>query len=286
VGEQLVDVGGGAELCVKTFGRDVDPPLLLVAGAAQSMVWWEAELCRRLADGGRRVIRYDHRDTGRSTASPAGRPTYSALDLAEDPRRLLHALGLPAAHVVGLSLGGGVAQVLAARHAEAVQTLTLLACTPAVPVDGPPLPGPAPRVAAALRDPDPEPDWTDRAAVLTYRVAVERPYAGSLGFDEARVRRLAALEVDRSTDMAASLTNHFLLDDDPWPAGATLADVAARTLVLHGTTDPLFPLEHGRALARALPQATLVELPGAGHEQPPPPLWDLTVTTLLAHTAG
>jgi pimeloyl-ACP methyl ester carboxylesterase len=285
VGERLLDVGEGVQLCAETFGSAADPTLLLVAGGAQSMVWWEVELCRRLAEGGRHVVRYDHRDTGRSTASPAGQPSYSGRDLADDPRRLLQALGVGAAHVVGLSLGGGLAQVLAVRHPAVVRTLTLVASSPATPVDDPPLPGPAPQVAATFRDPEPEPDWSDREAVLALRVAVERPYAGGLGFDEARVRRLAALEVDRTTDMAASLTNHFLLDD-AWPAGATLADLTAPTLVLHGTTDPLFPLEHGRALARLLPRATLVELPGAGHEQPPPPLWDLTVAALLRHTAG
>jgi pimeloyl-ACP methyl ester carboxylesterase len=285
VSEGLLDVGNGVELGVQTFGRAADPTVLLIAGGAQSMVWWEADFCRRLAEGGRHVVRYDHRDTGRSSSSPAGHPTYSAAELAGDPSRILRALGVPVAHVVGLSMGGGLAQVLAVRHPDLVQTLTLVSTSPAGPYDGPPLPGPAPRVLAALRDPDPEPDWAQRDAVLAYRVAVERPYAGSLGFDEARVRRLATLEVERTKDMAAAMTNHFLLGD-AWPAGATLADLTAPTLVLHGTTDPLFPVEHGRALARLLPTATLVELPGAGHGQPPPPLWDLAISAILAHSAG
>ena len=286
MGEELLDLGRGVELCVETFGRTGDPTVLLVAGAAQSMVWWETDFCRGLAAGGRRVVRYDQRDTGRSTTSPAGRPGYTVDDLVEDPRRILRALGVGAAHLVGLSMGGGLAQVLAVRHPALVTTLTLVASSPAGPHDGPPLPGPAPATAAAFRDPAPEPDWDDRDAVLAHRVDVERPCAGALGFDEDRVRRLAGLEIDRTTDLAASLTNHFLLDGDPWPAGATLADITAPTLVLHGTTDPVFPLEHGRALARLLPHATLLELPGAGHEQPPPQLWDLVTTALLDHTAG
>lgn len=282
--DRLLDLRDGLELCVEEFGRATDPTLLLIAGGAQSMVWWETDFCRRLADGGRHVVRYDHRDTGRSSSSPAGHPTYAAEEFAADPRRILQALGVPAAHVVGLSMGGGLAQVLAVRHPDVVQTLTLVATSPAGPYHGPRLPGPAARVLAAFRDPDPEPDWDDRDAVLAYRVAVERPYAGGLGFDEGRVRRLATLEVERTTDMAASMTNHFLLDDD-WPAGATAADISAPALVLHGTTDPLFPIEHGRALARLLPRANLVELPGAGHAQPPPPLWDLATSAILAHTA-
>ncbi|GAA1831414.1 alpha/beta fold hydrolase [Microlunatus capsulatus] len=285
-GERLLDLGDGVELCVETFGQPDDPTVLLVGGAAQSMVWWETAFCRRLAAGGRHVVRYDHRETGRSTTSPAGRPRGTAADLAEDPATILRALDAGAAHVVGLSLGGGLAQVLAVRHPSLVATLTLVATTAAGPGDGTPLPGPSAAVVEAAEHPPPDPDWSDRDAVLAHRVDVERPCAGALGFDEARVRRLAGLELDRTADPAASLANHFLLADDPWPDGATLADVGARTLVLHGTTDPVFPLEHGRALARRLPRAALVELPGAGHEQPPPPLWDLAVTALLRHTGG
>ena len=97
--------------------------------------------------------------------------------------------------------------------------------------------------------------------------------------------RLAALEVNRTTDLFASLTNHFLLDD-AWPAGVGIDDIAAPTLVIHGTSDPLFPLGHGQALARLIPGAELLELDGVGHEQPPPPRWDIVIPALLAHTAS
>jgi len=164
--------------------------------------------------------------------------------------------------------------------------LTLVSTSPAGPGEGPPLPGPEPHVARTFTSPAPEPDWHDRDAVLADRVEAERPYAGSLGFDEPRVRRSAALEIDRTTDMAASMTNHFVLDDDAWPAGARLHDVRVPTLVLHGTNDPLFPLEHGQALARLIPAAQLVELAGVGHQQPPPERWDVALHALLEHTAG
>lgn len=279
--EQVLVVDG-VELCVEAFGSPDEPAVLLVAGGAQSMVWWEDDFCRLLADGGRYVVRYDHRDTGRSTSSPAGRPSYSATEFGTDPLRILDALHVPSAHLVGLSMGGGIAQVLAVTRPERVRTLTLLSTT-AGPSHGEALPGPAPRVAATFTTPDPEPDWSDRDAVVQYRVEAERPYAGTLGFDEARVRRLAAREVDRTRDMAASMTNHFLLDDDVPPIDP--ARIAAPTLVLHGTADPLFPVEHGRALARVVPGAQLVELPGVGHEQPPPQRWDIAVPAILSHTA-
>ena len=258
--------------------------MLLIAGGAQSMVWWEDEFCARLAAGGRFVIRYDHRDTGRSTSSRAGAPSYAGADLATDALRVLDGLGLPFAHLVGLSLGGGLAQVLAVTEPRRVRTLTLVASSPAGSYEGPPLPGPEPRVAATFDAPDPEPDWDDREAVLAYRVDAERPYVGSLGLDEPRVRRLAALEVDRTEDMAASMTNHFLVGD-AWPAGARVDGIGVPTMVVHGTTDPMFPLEHGRALAGLIPDARLLELEGVGHQQPPPERWDIALSALLEHTA-
>jgi pimeloyl-ACP methyl ester carboxylesterase len=282
---EQVQAVGGVELCVETFGSPGDPAVLLIAGGAQSMVWWEDDWCRLLADGGRFVVRYDHRDTGRSTSSPAGHPSYQASDLATDPLRILDALQLPVAHLVGLSMGGGLAQLVAVTRPERVRTLTLMSTTPAGSHDGGPLPGPAPQVAVTFSSPDPEPEWTDRDAVLLYRVEAERPYAGTLGFDEPRVRWLAAREVDRTRNMAASMTNHFLLDD-AWPADADLTQIVAPTLVLHGTADPLFPVEHGRALTRLIPGTRLVELPGVGHQQPPPQRWDVAVPAILGHTAG
>ena len=117
--------------------------------------------------------------------------------------------------------------------------------------------------------------------MVAYRVDVERPYAGALGFDEGRVRRLAHAEVARTTDMAASLTNHFVLDGDAWPAGTSMNQIGVPTLVMHGTTDPMFPVEHGTALARAIPGARFVPLEGMGHQQPPPSLWDVATAAIL-----
>ncbi len=141
-----------------------------------------------------------------------------------------------------------------------------------------------PRVAATFDDPAPEPDWTDRKAVVDYLVEAERPFAGTLGFDEARVRRLAGIAVDRTRDVAAAVTNHWLVVDGPADA-FRLADIPVPTLVMHGTEDPLFPFGHGEALAAEIPAARLVPLPGMGHEVPPPGLWDLVVPTITRHTS-
>lgn len=218
--------------------------------------------------------------SSRVSSSRAGKPGYTSRDLVTDPLRILDTLGVGQAHLVGLSLGGGIAL----EPPNRLRTLCLISTSVCVPAEHDrDLPGPTAQVAATFTDPEPGPDWTDRDAVVAYRVEVERPYAGSLGFDEPGYRRLAEKGVDRTRDMAAAMTNHFVLDDDT-PTDCRLDQITAPTLVLHGTTDPMLPMEHGQALAAEIANARFVPLPGVGHQPPPPQLWDLAVAAILAHT--
>jgi pimeloyl-ACP methyl ester carboxylesterase len=246
---------------------------------------WEDEFCERLAAGGRRVVRYDLRDTGRSTASPAGRPNYTGPDLVDDAVALIDVLGLAPAHLVGLSAGGGTAQHIAVHHPSRVATLTLMASSPDGPggPDRPDLPGPEPRMAAVFSDPAPEPDWADRAAAIDHLVAGLAPFAGGYGVDERRVRAVVARVYDRTTDLAASQTNHWILEGGE-SVRDRLGGITAPTLVIHGADDPLFPIAHGEALASEIPGATLLPLPNVGHEYPPVPAWDVVVGAILRHT--
>jgi pimeloyl-ACP methyl ester carboxylesterase len=141
------------------------------------------------------------------------------------------------------------------------------------------------RLAAAFENPAPEPAWDDRAAVVDYLVEGERDFAGSLGFDEDRVRRMMNTVVDRTRDIASSVHNHWLLPDDP-SAPFRLADIGVPTMVVHGTADPLFPLAHGEALAAEIPGARFLPLEGMGHEMPPPQLWDVLIPALVRHTSA
>ena len=162
---------GSWELYAETFGDRGDPAVVLLHGAGNSMMAWDAELCEALAAGGRFVVRLDSRDAGRSERPP-GAQAYSMHDHAADVLALLDALELPAATLAGVSLGAIVAQILAVEHPERVGGLVLISTTPGL--DG--LPGP---VEDVFSGGPPEPDWGDRAAVVRYLVEVERPFGGS-----------------------------------------------------------------------------------------------------------
>ncbi|WP_330172225.1 alpha/beta fold hydrolase [Streptomyces sp. NBC_01498] len=273
----------GVQLCVQTFGDPADPAVLLIGGATSSMDGWDEEFCARIAAGGRYVVRYDQRDTGRSVTCPAGAPDYTFADLMADVTGLLDALEVGRAHLVGVSMGGGLAQCLAVARPERVASLTLVATSPAGPTEAE-LPPPAERVRAVFTDPAPDPDWSDRAAVIAYLVEGERLLGGAAPLDEEAARERAGRIVDRSTDIEAAMKNHWILPEAEDPVTVRLADVAAPTLVLHGTDDPFFPLGHGRALAEGIPGARLVVLDGAGHEPPPARVWDTAIPAILAHT--
>ena len=278
-----VPVGGEAELCVEAIGDRRHPAILLIGAATWSLDWWEDGLCRRLAERARLVVRYDQRDTGRSTSYPPGAPGYTGADLVSDAVAVLHALAIDRAHVVGLSMGGGIAQCLALEHRDRVRSLTLMSTSPVDPgIEG--LPGMTPELRASFVDETREPDWRDRAAVIDHIVEAERPYTGPGSFDELRLRAIAGRVVDRSNDVAASLTNHFVLDGGG-PADPRLSRLdGVPTLVVHGTADPLFPAAHGRALADAIPGARLIELDDVGHQLPPPRTWERLVDALIEHT--
>lgn len=261
----------GAELCVETFGDDGAPVLLLIGGIGWSMDHWEDAFCERFVGAGFRVVRYDHRDTGRSSSWPPGEPGYTGADLRTDPMAVLDGLGVQRAHLLGLSMGGAIAQDLALSHRRRIRSLTLVATSFARDKpDGLPAP------SAALADVPPDPDWSDRAAVVEWLVEGYRPYSGPHTFDEGHTRALIERVVARTREIRSTVANHAAARSGQAPPGR-LSDLAGiPTLVVHGTHDPLFPVEHGRALAQAL-RAPLVELEGMGHELPPREHWDRLV---------
>ena len=277
--ERIVHANG-VDLCVETFGDPADPAILLIMGSSASMDWWEDEFCLRLAAGSRFVIRYDHRDTGRSVSYEPGAPRYTLRDLVADAVGLLDTLGLGRAHVVGMSMGGAIAQLVALDHPDRVASLTLISTSPG----GPDLPPTSEEFIAHVTGMA-EPDWSDRAAVIDYLVDLARVSASrSRPFDEAAMRDLWGQVLDRTVNIASSMANHDVIDVGD-PLRGRLAEISAPTLVVHGTEDPVLPYGHALALAKEIPGAHLLTLEQTGHELPRP-VWDVVVPAILRHTSA
>jgi pimeloyl-ACP methyl ester carboxylesterase len=270
----------GVELCAEGFGDPADPAILLVMGVGGSMLWWEEGFCGMLAEGGRFVIRYDHRDTGRSVTYEPGAPEYTGADLVADAVGVLDAYGIAAAHVVGVSAGGAFAQLLALAFPERVLSLVLISTSPATPGERA-LPAPAERFGRFLATA--EVDWSDRDSVVDYVVGYAEMLAGGeRRFDEVAARELVRRDVERANDIAAS-ENHAALLEGEVPS-TPVSSIAVPTLVIHGTADPLFPLDNGQALAEEIPGARLLTLEGAGHGVDRAD-WETLVRAIVEHTS-
>jgi pimeloyl-ACP methyl ester carboxylesterase len=267
------------EICSETFGERGDPAVLLIMGAMASMLWWPDEFCRRLADAGRFVIRYDNRDTGRSTGYEPGTAGYTGDDLAADAVAVLDEHGVERAHVVGMSMGGGIAQVVALDHPDRVLSLTAIS-TSAIDGSQAGLPGPTPEYmehAAAFDDLD----WSDTDALAELLVRDSRALAGTRHpFDEDAARDFVTRDLERAID-PSRLVNHGSLGGDA--GDRRLADLRVPLLVIHGTADPLIPYPHGVALAEAVPGSTLVTIDGGGHELHARD-WDQILDAITRHT--
>jgi pimeloyl-ACP methyl ester carboxylesterase len=278
VTERIVEANG-VQLCTEPFGEAADPPILLIMGIGASMLWWEEGFCRMLADGGRFVIRYDHRDTGRSVTDPPGRPGYTGADLTADAIGVLDAYGIAAAHLVGVSAGGGIAQELALDCPDSVRSLTLISTSP-VTTGGRALPPPTAEFGRFVTTA--KVDWSDPESVIKYLVGYWRLLSGQeRPFDDAAFRALASRDVGRARDFRAA-QNHDLLRDDG-RSRDPLSSISSPTLVIHGTADPMFPIAHGEALAGEIPDARLLRLEGAGHGLYRAD-WEAIVAAIIEHT--
>jgi pimeloyl-ACP methyl ester carboxylesterase len=252
----------GIELATEAFGNPAYPSVLLIMGAMASMLWWADEFCRQLAGTGCYVIRYDNRDTGLSTTWEPGKPDYSFDDMVEDAFRVIDAHGLAAAHIVGMSMGGVIAQLAALEQPSRVLSVTAISTSP-VGAERSRLPRSTAAFVEHSRDTVP-PDWSDREAVIRYMVGEMRAVAGTLPFDEPAARERVRRDYDRARNFA-SAGNHYALKEGK-PRRYRIAELRPPLLVIHGTADPLFPIGHGEAFLQFVPGARLVRLEGGGHE--------------------
>ncbi|SDE27109.1 alpha/beta fold hydrolase [Auraticoccus monumenti] len=262
----------GIRISYETFGEPGGVPLLLVFGLGGQMIWWPDEFCAALAERGFHVVRFDNRDSGRSepmsgTARPVrsllrvSRPPYTLEDLADDAVALLDHLGLASAHVVGISMGGMIAQVVAIRHPERVRSLTSIMSTTGRPTVGFPTRW---AVLRSLGRPTPVDPQGYTAATLA---RLHQLKARAFPFDEEYAVRLLERTLARGLSAEGSARQLAAVLAAPDRTRA-LRRVDVPALVVHGTTDPLVHVSGGRATARALPRAELLLVRGMGHDLP------------------
>ena len=271
----------GAELATEAFGDPAHPPLLLIMGGMASMLWWPDEFCSKLAGHNRYVIRYDQRDTGHSTKYPPGKAPYSLDDFVEDAIGVLDEYGIAGAHIIGMSLGGMIGQLAAAGFPSRVLSLTVISSTP-VGVDNSQLPASGEAWFEHQATTSEQVDWSNRGQTIAFMVDDARMTASTVhAFDEAQFRAFIERDYDRAGGFL-NATNH----------GALMSEVSKRSrvriraplLVIHGTTDPVFPVEHGIALSKTVPGSRVVRIEGGGHELHPAD-WDTIIGAIVAHTS-
>jgi pimeloyl-ACP methyl ester carboxylesterase len=267
-------VVGKLKLCYETFGDAGHPPLLLVMGLASQMLLWDEQFCERLAAEGFWVIRFDNRDVGRSTVMRearipkrwelltrhAGGAAYSLDEMAADAVGLLDHLGIGAAHIVGVSMGGMIAQLIAINHPDRVLSLVSIMSTTGNRRVGRPHPRMALRM---LRPASREREGYIKDHIETYR------QIGSTRFDleEEHKRERAGRCFDRGIHPAGSLRQMAAIVTAP-DRTHRLAEIRVPTTVIHGDADPLVNVSGGRATADAVPGARLLILPAMGHDMP------------------
>jgi pimeloyl-ACP methyl ester carboxylesterase len=287
--EQFAQVGE-LRLCYETFGERDRPPLLLIMGLGAQMILWDDELCHLLAEQGFWVIRFDNRDVGRSTIwSHVPVPSrwqllrrdpraaaYGLDDMADDAAGLLDALNLDAAHVVGASMGGMIAQLLAIRHPGRILSLVSIMSSTGNRRNGQTHPRLLPQLFRRPR--------LDREGYISDFVALHR-LIGSVRYpaDLERVRRLAARCHDRGIhpDGGARQLAAIIAAADRTPS---LRQLRVPTTVIHGDEDRLVMPSGGKTTAAAIPGARLVILPGMAHDLPPQ-LWPRLVEEIVATAA-
>lgn len=260
-------------LATEAFGQPDNPPVLLIMGATASMLGWPDEFCAMLAERGLYVIRFDHRDTGQSTTVPPGEASYTVEDLAGDALAILDDYGLVQANLVGMSLGGYIAQMLAVTKAARIASLTLIASEP-LGWDGRELP----QISEVFLDHFGSVgtlDWADKTAAADFLVQSERLCAGTAAlFDEARVRARVAHIMSRTVSLPSMFNHGALTTREDWTG--QFREIICPTLVVHGSDDPILPVENGRAIADGIHYASLVVLAKTGHELPPHQFLEIT----------
>jgi len=259
--EEIIKIDN-VEICTESFGNPKNPAVLLIMGAMSSLDWWDEDFCLRLAEHERFVIRYDHRDLGRSTTYPPGTSNYTITDMADDAIGVLDAYSIDKAHIVGMSLGGMIGQILALRYPDRIDSLTLIASS-VFGTEAEKLPPMDQRIldyhkkSASI-------DWSNHEETVPYLAGGWKILSGTKPYEEKRMYKLAEREAARAKQLPSRF-NHALLQGGGQYYDR-LSEITIPTLIIHGTEDPALPYEHGLALAKAIAHANLIALDRTGHE--------------------
>jgi pimeloyl-ACP methyl ester carboxylesterase len=255
----------GIDICTESFGNPESPAVLLIMGAMCSMVYWDEEFCQQLADTGRYVIRYDNRDVGRSSTYEPGSSHYTVVDMADDAVGVLEAYHIDEAHIVGMSLGGMIAQIMALRHPQRVLSITMIASGIFGSDDNNRNLPPMDEKILAYHANGATLNWSDKESVADYLVAGSALLCGSKHkFDEKRAYKQVEKEINRANNLLSMFNHAFLKGDDSYEG--KLKGINVPALVIHGTEDTVLPYEHALALVNEIPNALLLSLEGSGHE--------------------
>jgi pimeloyl-ACP methyl ester carboxylesterase len=281
--EQIIKVGA-VDICTSTFGSSANSAIVLLAGGAGSMLFWDEEFCQQLAAGNHFVVRLDQRDTGRSTTYPPGSATYTSRDFADDVLGVMDHFKIQKAHFVTFSLGGLIAQILSEENPDRVATLTQISSSPVGPYKDEPDLAPAPKEnEAKFIDIISKTDFSKRddavQGLVKFSVAGASP---AQTIDIAKITTNAERVFDRTTNIMAAFANHGVLAHKRWPR-EKLKEIKVPSLIIHGEDDPLIPLPHGVALSKEIPGAELLVLKGVGHAVPEN-AWPIIVPAILEHT--
>lgn len=281
--EKILQING-INICTECFGNSEHPAILLINGAMNSMVYWDEAFCNRLAHTGRYVIRYDNRDVGRSTTYEPGTSNYTVINMANDAIGVLDAYHIDKAHLVGMSLGGMIAQVVAYNHPNRVMSMTTIASSLfGADENDRNLPS-IDESLFAYHAKGASLDWSDTDAVIEYLLEGSKILCGSRNpFDEVRGRQLVTEDVRRANNLL-SMFNHATLAGDDFYEDK-IKEISVPTLAIHGTEDKILPYEHGLALTNELSNATLLTLEGGGHEIHSND-WDIIIPAIVKHTSS
>jgi len=268
------------KLWTEAFGDPKDPSVILISGAASQGISWSVDFCNLLADKGFYIVRFDSRDTGLSTHVDFTKHPYKMNDMADDVIEIMNSYGFEKTHIVGTSMGGYIAQILSIDHPSRVQSLTLIMST----MDFTPqvysfmgmstaflsLSGSKPEAIEQLKNLFSGADLSDPEVWMTKSLKMIQIFSGDQApFDEEEHRKILKLAFDRmNPSVPIKIPHNHALASGFGPTQFAVQKIKCPTLIIHGSNDPIIPVDHAHATAKAIPHSEKFIIEEMGHARP------------------